>query len=211
MISPDGNLGGSFRGQHPLQFQYAFARHDDLLRGFGLDRKGRFTQRQPMPVGGNGAQHRPVDLQQHAVQVIAHVLLCHRKMRFLEQTQQLLARNLHRLLRVDIVDDRKFRRRQVDRLKRLRPALITTFSPSTVIATATFSGSARRISRNFRPGTVMSPASCTVTSVAATNSTSRSVAVMRQLPLPYTQQHICQYRHGLASFDHADDRLQGRQ
>ena len=45
----------------------------------------------------------------------------------------------------------------VDRLKRLRPALMTTFSPSTVSDTDSFSGSARKISRNLRPGTVMSP------------------------------------------------------
>ncbi len=61
----------------------------------------------------------------------------------------------------------------VDRLKRLRPALITTFSPSTARDTDSFSGSARRMSKNLRPGTVMSPASCTATSVEATNSTSK--------------------------------------
>jgi len=55
---------------------------------------------------------------------------------------------------------------------------MTTFSASTLTETDAFSGSARKISKNFRPGTVMSPACWTDTSVAATSSTSRSLAVI---------------------------------
>jgi len=80
------------------------------------------------------------------------------------------------------VENSTVRRLQIDKLKRLRPALITTFSPSTASDTDSFSGSARRMSKNFRPGTVMSPASCTATSVEATNSTSKSVAVIHNCP-----------------------------
>ena len=39
MIGTDGYVRGSLIRQHALQFQNALARHDHLLRGFGLRAK----------------------------------------------------------------------------------------------------------------------------------------------------------------------------
>jgi len=47
--------------------------------------------------------------------------------------------NFHGLLRADVVDHREFGAGRVDKLKRLRAALITTFSPSTLRDTTDFS------------------------------------------------------------------------
>ena len=62
-----------------------------------------------MPVGGHRSQRQPLNLEQHAVQVVADILLRHGKVGFLQETQQFLARYLHGLLRVDVIDHRKFR------------------------------------------------------------------------------------------------------
>jgi hypothetical protein len=68
------------------------------------------------------------------------------------------------------------RLRDLDRV--LRPAFTDNLSLSVATVTVTPSGSARMMSRNLRPGTVMSPACATLISLAATSSTSRSVPVM---------------------------------
>ena len=55
----------------------------------------------------------------------------------------------------------------------------------------------------------MSPFCCTLTSAAATSSTSRSVPVMLQPIVTCREQHVRQHRHGLPALDHTDDTLQG--
>ena len=62
------------------------------------------------------------------------------------------------LLRIDVLDQRKFRGRQRRELKRLRPALIETLLAFRDQRNVVFSGKERRISSSFRPGTVISPA-----------------------------------------------------
>ena len=77
--------------------------------------------------------------------------------------------------------------------------------------TDAFSGSARKISRNFGPGTVMSPA-CWHGHFGGRHQLHLEIRGRdRQLALADTEQHICQYRHGLPTLHHADDRLQRRQ
>jgi len=89
---------------------------------------------------------------------------------------------------------------RVDRLKRLRPALITTFSPSTASDTETFFGQGAQNIQEFAARNRDITGVLNHTSVEATSSTSRSVAVIDKLSLAHAKQHIGPYRHGLASF-----------
>ncbi|MNS89747.1 hypothetical protein D3C72_1237680 [compost metagenome] len=74
--------------QQTLQFGHALARHDDLALGTaGLGQIG-FAQGQAMAVGGDGAQRITAQVEQQAVEVIAHVLLGHRERSALNQLLQ---------------------------------------------------------------------------------------------------------------------------
>ena len=74
--------------QQALQLGHALARHDDLALGAcGAVQRG-FAQRQAMAVGGHAAQQLVAQVEQQAVEVIAHVLLGHGERRALDQFLQ---------------------------------------------------------------------------------------------------------------------------
>ena len=70
------------------------------------------AQRQTMSVGRHARSSFADSFEQHAVEVIAHVLLRHREMRLVEQPLEVLLRHAERLLGVDFLDRRKLGRRQ---------------------------------------------------------------------------------------------------
>ncbi|KAG1532373.1 hypothetical protein G6F50_016240 [Rhizopus delemar] len=74
--------------QQALQFGHALARHDDLALGpAGLGQIG-FTQRQAMTVRGDGTQGVTAQIEQQAVEVVAHILLGHRERGAFDQLLQ---------------------------------------------------------------------------------------------------------------------------
>src|SRR3990167_6357179 len=75
-------------GKQTGQFENTFARHDDLMAFNLLDRCFHRTHGQTVTVGGNGAEDAGLYFQQHAVEVITHVLLGHGKTGALDQTAQ---------------------------------------------------------------------------------------------------------------------------
>ena len=72
--------------------------HYHLLGVLGSGGQAGFAQRETMPVGCHSTEQLPIDFQQHAIQVVANILLRHGEMGFLQQPQQFLARQLHALL-----------------------------------------------------------------------------------------------------------------
>src|SRR3989344_9508114 len=70
------------------QFENTFARHDDLVAFNLLDRRFHRTHGQTVSIGGNGAEDAGLYFQQHAVEVIAHVLLRHGKASAFDQATQ---------------------------------------------------------------------------------------------------------------------------
>src|ERR1022692_4690433 len=65
-----------------------------------------------MTIGGDGAQYLAIGLEQGPVEVVAHVLLCHGEMSFIDQSAAVLGTDRDGLLCIDLIDDRKLRRRQ---------------------------------------------------------------------------------------------------
>ena len=163
-----------------------------------------FAQRQAMAVGRHRSQELAIDLEQHSVQVVANVLLCHGKMRLLQQTQQFLAWNLHRLLRIDVLDDRKFRGRQSRQAETATARLDHHLFPLD--------------SQRYR--NLLGQGAQNIQEFAARNRDITGVlnhhlggshelhfqisGRNRQLSLAHAKQHIGQYRHGLASFHDPD-------
>ena len=88
----DGHLAVLF-GEQTCQLEDALARHDHLVAIGVWDVRAERAHRQAMSVGGHGAQHAGVDLQQHAVQVVAHILLGHGETGPLDQPAQLALRD----------------------------------------------------------------------------------------------------------------------
>ena len=86
MVRPELYVHGPFAAHEPLQLQDALARHDNLLLVELAPIHLCLAQSQPMAVRRNTPQVLAAGLQEHAVQVIANVLLRHREMRFLDQS-----------------------------------------------------------------------------------------------------------------------------
>src|SRR5260370_24156436 len=63
VIRPDRQLDRPLRTQDPLQFQYALARHNDLLVGLGLVLERHFAQSETMPIRRHRAQRRTFGFQ----------------------------------------------------------------------------------------------------------------------------------------------------
>ena len=70
--------------EHTHQLNHAFTRYDHRMIGQGLFQRHR-ANRQAVAVGRHGAQFAAFGFKQHAVQVIANVLVSHRKLRRLDQ------------------------------------------------------------------------------------------------------------------------------
>ncbi|MOA03363.1 hypothetical protein D3C78_1228660 [compost metagenome] len=81
------------RGEQARQLEDALARHDDLVLVGLLDAGFQRAQRQAVAIGGDRAEAAGVDLQQHAVEVVAHVLLGHGEAGALDQPAQLALRH----------------------------------------------------------------------------------------------------------------------
>src|SRR3990167_3546544 len=75
-------------GEQARQFENTLARHDDLVAFNLLDGGVHGAHGQTVTVGGNGAEDTGLHFQQHAVEVIAHVLLGHGEAGALDQTAQ---------------------------------------------------------------------------------------------------------------------------
>ena len=83
MIRAELDIQISLATHQSLQLQHTLSRHDDLLL-VNLAVHLRLTQRQPMTVCGNGSQMTTTGFQQHAIQVVANILLRHGEMRLLD-------------------------------------------------------------------------------------------------------------------------------
>ena len=79
------------------QLEHRLARKNHLLTGIA-SRDHQACIRQAMPVGGNGLQRPVVHDQQHAVEVIADVLLRHGEFGEFEKPAEIPLRKLDRLL-----------------------------------------------------------------------------------------------------------------
>ena len=97
--------------QQTHQLNDPFTRHDHRMVGQRLANRHR-ADRQTVAVGGDGTQLFAFGLKQHAVEVVAHVLMGHRELRRLDQTLQrrLRQRKLHFAL--PVVQIRKVAGRQ---------------------------------------------------------------------------------------------------
>ena len=110
-------------GDRELELGHALARHDDLaLAGDRAIQRG-LAQRQPMAVGGHAAQARIAQVEQQAVEVIAHVLLGHGERGALDQLLQRRLGHLDPLGRLDLVDGREIIGRQAGQREAAAPGL----------------------------------------------------------------------------------------
>ena len=161
-----------------------------------------------MAVSRDRSQRFPVRFQQHAVEVIADVLLRHREMRLVEQPLERGLRDGQCLLRTDVLDRREVAAGSVASVKRLLPERTVARSPSIETVTCAFSGNARTMSSSLRPGTVTSPACCSVTFGLRDQLDFEIRRRDRELLASADDQHVRQDRHRLPPLHHADDRLQ---
>lgn len=76
-------------GQQTCQFKDTFTRHDHLVTVRLTDISTHRAHCQTMTVGGHGTDDAFRHFQQHAVEVVTHVLLGHREAGALDQTAQL--------------------------------------------------------------------------------------------------------------------------
>ncbi|MNQ44405.1 hypothetical protein D3C85_581590 [compost metagenome] len=76
-------------GKQTGQFKNTLARHDNLVALDTFDAGIHGAHRQAMAVGGYGTQDAGVHFQQHAVEVVAHILLGHGEAGALDQAAQL--------------------------------------------------------------------------------------------------------------------------
>jgi hypothetical protein len=112
VIATDRDLDVALAIEQALQLEHTLAWQDDLLQIARLAGKLHLTPGQPVPIGCHRAQRLAVGFQQRAVQVVAHVLLCHREVRLIDQAPAVVGADLQRVLRIDVFDDRKLARRQ---------------------------------------------------------------------------------------------------
>ena len=75
------------------QFQNTLARNDHLVAIGLFDAGLHRTHGQAMAIGGDGTQHAAGHFDQHAVEVIAHVLLGHGECAALDELAQLALRD----------------------------------------------------------------------------------------------------------------------
>ncbi|MCW1776778.1 hypothetical protein NB693_20370 [Pantoea ananatis] len=93
--------------QQALQLGHALARHDDLTLGAAGVLQLGLAQRQAVAVGGHAAQGLVAQVEQQAVEVVAHVLLRHRERGALDQFLQRGFRHHHALGGFHFVDRRE--------------------------------------------------------------------------------------------------------
>ena len=108
--------------EQALQFGHALARHDDLALGAAAGSERGFAQGQAMAVGGHAAQAGFAQVEQQAVQVIAHVLLRHRERGAFDQLLQRGLGTVTRSVASTSSTDGKSLAGRLVRLQRLRPA-----------------------------------------------------------------------------------------
>ncbi len=112
MICAELDIDRTLAAHESLQLQDALARHDDLL----LIKLGaiqlRLAKRQPVAIRCYRTQMLPACFQQHAVQVIPHILLRHGEMRLVNQARQRTLVDSYRLAGFDVLDGGKLGRRQ---------------------------------------------------------------------------------------------------
>ncbi|MNZ44151.1 hypothetical protein D3C78_617750 [compost metagenome] len=90
MVLAQDDTDHTFRvGQQACQFEDTFAWHDDLVAIILLDRCAHGAQRQAVTVSGHSSQGVAGNLQQHTVEVVAHILLGHGETGALDQAAQL--------------------------------------------------------------------------------------------------------------------------
>ena len=75
--------------EQTCQLQDTFARHDHLMLAILLDGRLHGTHGQAVAIGGHGAQQAALYFQQHAVEVVAHILLGHGEAGALDQATYL--------------------------------------------------------------------------------------------------------------------------
>ena len=83
-------------GEQLAELEHGLARQDHLLPLI-VAGDGEARPRQAMAVGGDGLQRALVDDEQHAVQVVADVLLRHRELDRFEESAQIALRQRQRL------------------------------------------------------------------------------------------------------------------
>src|SRR3954471_11657591 len=121
MAGSDSEIDISVSAQNALKLKHTLARQDYLLVRLCLALELRLAQRQAMAVRGNRTQRFAIGLEQKSVQVVANVLLCHRKVRLVDQTSKVALGQCQRLLCIDFFDHRKLRSRQ-RRQRETRPS-----------------------------------------------------------------------------------------
>src|SRR5512134_555553 len=106
MARTDREVHVPFSAQNALKFEDSLARQDDLLVGLGLGFEFCLAESQSVTVCGYGTQRLAFSFEQKSVQIVANVLLRHRKMRLVDQTSEITLRQRQRLLRIDLIDYR---------------------------------------------------------------------------------------------------------
>jgi len=108
---------------------------------------------------------------------------------FFQETQQFLARYLHGLLRVDVIDHRKFRGGQRHQTEAAASCLEDHLLALQGQSDGTFFRESTQNIEKFAPRHRDIAGFLNLDSVAATNSTSRSVAVMASWPDAHRAAH----------------------
>jgi hypothetical protein len=194
--------------EQPIELEHAFARHDDLL----VSHRGRFEvdlrQREPVPIRRDRSELLALGLEQQAVQVIPYVLLRHREVRFLNQRPQVATRQTQRLLRRNLLDDRKIRRPQRRQCESTASGLHREplAVEGHVDGRAVRQRTANLVKLPTRHGDV---AVCRTLDRRFRNHLDFQIRCGHPQPALFDgEQNVAQDRHRLPPFDHSDNRLQ---
>ncbi len=198
--------------QQSRKFQDALTRHDHLVTVSLLDLCSHGTHRKTMPIGCDRAQNARLNFKQHAVEVVANVLLGHGKASALDQAAQLALNKAERKRTRTFFHSREV----IGRQGRKRKAAATRFDNQLLLVEldvnqcvignafadvhqlARGDGDFARLSRLFQ--------------LHAADQLDFEVRTgQRQLLALNDQKYVRKNRQGLTAFDNARDQLQGFQ
>ncbi len=191
--------------EQALQLGHALARHDDLALGAGAVLQRRFAQRQAVAVGGHAAQQLVAQVEQQAVEVIAHVLLRHRERGALDQFLQCRFGHRHALGRLDLVHGREIVCRQRGQGEAAAPGLhgdlLAGLRHGHAAAVGQGADDLEQLACRNRGFAVLR----ILDRDAGDHFHFQVGTGQRQLAALYLDQEVGQNRKGLTAFNHVDD------
>jgi hypothetical protein len=194
--------------QQPLQFEHAFARHDHLPAHVAVAGPGRFRKREAMAIGRHRAQAVAADLQQQAIQVVAHVLHGHGERTALQHLLETALIELDPFDHFAGIGRREFARRQGRQGELAAPGLdlhaIAVLRQLDLRAVGQGTHDVEELACRHRDLASLARIDCHARRQLDFEVGGRETGAVRV----HTQQHVGEDRQGLSPFNYTDDLLQ---